>query len=227
VRLFKFLWRVVDTYLLGFLYPSYCVSCHIFVSRDTFLCIQCDKKIKPIVSTYVPITAKQKLKVFAVSDYKDPLRSLILRKRFSDMLASKQLAQLMYEKTVIKNSRYDYIIPIPLHWTRRIRRGYNQAEVMAKDIGKRMNVPVLDIVERNKMTKFQSHLPVKERAENVQGAFRIKKKYLADYKALLKDKRILLVDDLCTTGSTLKQTARLFIDLKPQVIEAVVACRVI
>jgi competence protein ComFC len=227
VRLFKFFWRVVDTYLLGFFFPPFCCSCTVLVTRGNFLCSHCSNKIKPIVSTYVPVTTKHKLKVFAVSSYEGPLRSLILRKRFSDMLASKQLATLIYEKTCVRNMSYDYIVPIPLHWTRRLRRGYNQAEVMSKDLGSRLGVPVLNLLQRERMTAYQSRLPVKLRQENVRGAFKIKKEYLDSYKDLVLNKKILFIDDLCTTGSTLKYAARLLGDAKPKELAAAVACRVV
>ena len=227
MRLFNFFGRVVDTYLLGFFFPSFCCSCTVLVPRGKFLCSHCSNKIKPIVSTYVPVTPKHKLKVFAVSSYEDPLRSLILRKRFSDMLSSKQLAILIYEKTCVRNLSYDYIVPIPLHWTRRIRRGYNQAEVMAQELGKRLDIPVLNLLQRQRMTAYQSRLPVKLRKENVKGAFKIKKEYVDSYKDLVKNKKILFVDDLCTTGSTLKYAARLLVDAKPEELAAAVACRVV
>ena len=179
------------------------------------------------MTAFVSVTQKYAIKVFAVSAYKDPLRSLILRKSFSDIVASKHLSILMFERTNIKNMEFDYIIPVPLHWTRYAKRGYNQAEVMAKFLGKKLNIPVLNILKRKKRTSFQSRLTLVERKENVKNVFAVKKKYKDNYKELLNDKRILFIDDLCTTGATLKNTARVLIDSKPQSLSAIVACRVV
>ena len=227
--------------LLSFFYPSYCPSCKVLInSEETFnvtdevLCSSCLKKINPIVSYYLPITktlgassGKRVLKVYAASDYKNPLRHLILKKSYSDVLASRQVARLMLK--LINKSVFDvdYIVPIPLHWTRRLRRGFNQTEVMANVIGKKLNIPVLNILKRNKKTKYQSSLSVELRAVNVKNAFEINKKFRGQETFILSGKKILLIDDLCTTGATLKNASKVFIKCKPKEIRAVVACRVV
>jgi competence protein ComFC len=209
------------------LYPPLCRSCNCSIPQNSVFCDACAKQIKPIVSSFVAVTKKYAIKVFSASDYKDPLRSLILRKSFSDIVASKDLATIMFEHTQIKNMEFDYIIPVPLHWTRYAKRGYNQAEVMAKFLSKKLHIPVLNILKRKKRTPFQFMLTLEKRKENVKNVFVVKNKYLNNYKELLKDKRILFVDDLCTTGATLKNTARVLVDASPQSLFAVVACRVV
>ena len=154
-------------------YPSFCRSCNILIPQDYIFCSNCDGKIKPIVSSFLQITPQKSLKVFAISDYKDPLRSLVLKKSFSEILASKQLAQIILQKTIIKKLDIDFIVPIPLHWSRYAWRGYNQSHVMAKVLGKELQKPVLNILRRTKRTVFQSTLNVEKRKENVKGVFDI------------------------------------------------------
>lgn len=100
----------------------------------------------------------------------------------------------------------DVIIPVPLHWTRRLRRGYNQAEVVARGVSARMDGSVVNsgILQRTRRTRSQAHTSVKEKSANVQGAFSVNLENLA--RALDGGaKHFLIVDDVFTTGSTLSE----------------------
>ena len=70
-------------------------------------------------------------------------------------------------------------------------------------------------------------MSLKKRQENVKGVFDIRYRYRFNFKEILKDKSILFVDDLCTTGATLKNVARLIVDAQPKELTAAVACRVV
>lgn len=92
----------------------------------------------------------------------------------------------------------DMVIPVPLHWTRRWERGYNQAEVLAEAIAQEMGVVMrTDMLKRNKRTATQTRLEIEEKARNVAGAFSI------NHASEAEPRHILLVDDIFTTGSTL------------------------
>ena len=96
----------------------------------------------------------------------------------------------------------DVIIPVPLHRDRKRKRGYNQAEIIAKYLGKWINIPVeTKIIHRIKKTVPQKELNDKERKRNLQGAFQVEEK-IRIYK------NILLIDDIYTTGSTLDSVAQ-------------------
>lgn len=213
--------------ILDLPFPPTCYSCGVFIDRTQIFCAQCEQSIKPIASSFVSITKQHKMKLYAVSAYKNPLKYLVLRKMKSDRLASKQLAQLILKKTYIKNIQADFLIPIPLHWTRYAKRGYNQAHEIAKELSKSLNIPVLNILKRSKRTVFQSTLNPEKRKLNVKNVFAIKYRYKKLYKKLLNGKKILFVDDLCTTGSTLQSAAKHIIPTKPSEINAIVACRVV
>jgi competence protein ComFC len=208
------------TYIIS---PPYCASCRNSIPKRTIFCNNCFEKINPVVSIKINLNAQYCINVIAIAEYKEPLRSLILAKKSSNYLASKQLGQLIWKLTNVNNLDFDYIVPIPLHFTRQIKRGYNQAEIMAIEISKKSNKPVYNILKRKKLTKYQFSLNKNERAENLKDAFEISKANLDKFK----DKHILVVDDLFTTGSTLISAANQLIKLKPATITAVVACRVI
>lgn len=123
-------------------------------------------------------------------------------KFFSRMLAEKlSVAQSVWEQTSLAQpySPIDAVVPVPLHWSRRLKRGYNQAEIIASEIAAELDVPLRkDLLTRRRRTHTQTSLNVEEKAANVSGAFAV------NPKAKLKGLRhILLVDDVFTTGSTL------------------------
>ena len=92
----------------------------------------------------------------------------------------------------------DLIIPVPLHWTRKFSRGYNQAEVIASGIASETGIPMrTDILRRIKRTKTQTKLDINGKARNVADAFEAAKKDLPAVRHLV------IVDDVFTTGNTL------------------------
>lgn len=94
----------------------------------------------------------------------------------------------------------DLVVPVPLHWTRRWKRGYNQAEAIASGVAEAMGVQLrTDILKRIHRTKTQTKVSVSEKAENVSGAFAV----CEDKVASDSYRHILLIDDIFTTGSTL------------------------
>ncbi len=100
----------------------------------------------------------------------------------------------------------DVIIPVPLHATRRRKRGYNQAEVLAQELGKRCKIPVNShAVARVAKTRAQKTLNHKERRKNLQGAFRVTRYWE-------REKNVLLIDDIYTTGSTINSLAKELIE---------------
>ena len=165
--------------------------------------------------------------VYSASSYDDPLKKLILKKHYGDAHASYQLGQIITSTLDLDFLKPDIIIPVPLHWTRYAQRGFNQAEIIAKVVGKKINKPVYNLFKRSRKTQLQAELTLAQRIENIAHAFAIKSRYHECVKELLAGKTILLVDDLYTTGATIKSMARELLPFKPAKIMVLVACRVL
>jgi len=92
--------------------------------------------------------------------------------------------------------RHDAAVAMPLHWRRRWSRGFNQSEILARIVAKQRGIAMIDGVKRIRATATQAGLSHRTRRKNVAGAFRVSR------KTKLAGKRILLIDDVMTTGST-------------------------
>jgi ComF family protein len=134
--------------------------------------------------------------------YGDELRQLIHLFKYTGVrtLAAslgRQLAQAMP-----REDSFDVIVRMPLHWRKRWQRGFNQSEWLAREIGRRTHTPVRNALRRVQHTAPQAGLTSVKRRLNVSGAF------LAKKNPALADQRVLLVDDVMTTGATAASCAR-------------------
>lgn len=96
------------------------------------------------------------------------------------------------------------IIPVPLHWRRLMFRRYNQASLLSKELARLTKIPVVwNCLYRNRYTLSQGHKNRLERIENLKDAFLVKNDYL------IKDRNIILIDDVVTTGTTVDQCSKI------------------
>jgi len=137
--------------------------------------------------------------------------------------------QVLFAKWMMMNGAAvlgtaDMVVPVPLHWTRLFSRRYNQAALLAQAVAKLVDKPVrTNLLIRHRKTPSQGHLGVKARARNVTGAFRVAPRQVAS----LKGKRVLLVDDVYTTGATVKATAKVLRRAGAQAVDVLTLARVV
>ena len=113
----------------------------------------------------------------------------------------------------------DMIVPVPLHWTRFVRRGFNQADLICQGISAELGVPVVRALRRVRRTRQQARLSRKERILNLTGAFSPTDSTKCEKRA------ILIVDDVLTTGATLATAASALLDAGASKVFAVSAAR--
>ena len=219
--MFYYLQRAYD-FFTYFIAPPYCLFCRQNMHERKALCATCMMTVLPIVPYDFHIGRRQDIKVYAMAAYKDPLRRLILAKHHNNVIPIIYIAQMICEQSIVQHIDFDVVVFIPLHWTRYAARGFNQAEIIAQKIAKKTGKLLIPLLIRSKKTQFQANLSVDQRAVNVQDAFSIDPRY----QHLVVGKKILLVDDLFTTGSTVKAAAQLIFLHDPIKIDVVVACRV-
>ena len=100
----------------------------------------------------------------------------------------------------------DYIVPLPMHFFKKARRGYNQTDLIARGIGKASGLPVLNAIKMTHQRKTQTSLSRSERLANASSLFAVRK------NIDLNGKTVLLVDDICTTGATMGAAAKTLTD---------------
>lgn len=157
--------------------------------------------------------------------YDDASRPLILAFKHGDRLEGAGLFTTWMARAGAELlAECDRIAPVPLHWTRLFARRYNQAALLALRLGKRSGVAVApDLLVRTRRTASQGGLGRTARRENMRGAFRIHRRHTAT----VRNARILLVDDVMTTGATLDACARVLLRAGAASVDVLCLARVL
>lgn len=201
--------------LLNLVFPPRCEVCK--TSSREPLCYNCFQQIKFM---------KPHLGINSVSVYDGPLREAIhrfkfnKRKKLADPLGV-LMVQYLSSAPGIDMRRIDAIVPVPLHEKRRRERGFNQAELLAGVIGRYFGKPVSSALIRVRDTHAQFDLPGPQRFDNIKQAFAV-----AEPGAVF-NQRILLVDDIYTTGSTIAECSRALQSAGARRIEVVTLSRAV
>ena len=150
------------------------------------------------------------------------LRDVVLRMKTVTGEELSDVVAALWAKPIaarLEHGEIDVVVPVPLHWWRRWRRGFNQSEVLARGIARELGVPCRpDWLRCVRRTGEQKRLPPTARRENVHNAFQ------AAAWAELADRTVLLVDDVMTTGATAHEAARALRRCRPaKIVVAVLA----
>jgi ComF family protein len=164
-------------------------------------------------------------KVFAVSPFDGPMAVLIRQFKFRRRievaaLGGQLLAAVLRHEA--EQDEYDLLLPVPLHIRRLRQRGFNQSLLLAREVGRIMGITVsLRALRRHRWTAPQVGLDEKSRRENVRGAFQ------AAESARIRDKKILLIDDVFTTGCTVNECAGTLMASGARAVDAMTLARVV
>ncbi len=140
--------------------------------------------------------------------YENELRTLIhLFKYHGIQTLSAPLGKLL-ALALPRERSFDVIVPMPLHWRKRWQRGFNQAELLAREIGRRTHTPVRNALRRVRYTDSQAGLTSARRRQNVSGAFQASRRANLFSTQPLEGRSVLLIDDVITTGATAASCAR-------------------
>lgn len=150
--------------------------------------------------------------VFASLVYRGITKKLIYQFKFQPFLTDVRnvMGDLFYEGLIQQELFFTalrkdaVVVPIPLYKQRERERGYNQSMILASDLGKRLQLPVFNLLERIRQTRSQIGKTQEERRENIKGAFSVKE----GYKKFLVGKTVFLVDDVVTSGATMNEAAK-------------------
>lgn len=138
---------------------------------------------------------------YSYGSYEGPLRNLIHLFKYGKVETLARPLSGFLRKALPLDERFDMVIAMPVHWRKRWERGFNQAELLAAPVARRYHINLASNLQRSRYTKAQAGLTEAERRKNLKGSFVVRR------PAEIADKRILLVDDVFTTGATLRAAA--------------------
>ncbi len=212
-----------------FFLPRYCSGCAKKLAYDEELvCPNCLNTILKANTKIIEAEYNRKFKIDRIIEdfsslyifekdktFQDIIHSIKYNKKFlAGVLLGRLLAESLEEK--INSWKIDLIIPVPLHHLKKAERGYNQSEYIAKGISKRLGIRMQNnVIRRVRYTQSQTTMSLKEREQNIARAFKVK------HKKAITGKNILLVDDIITTGATVKECGKI---LKDNGAKLVYAC---
>ncbi len=215
---------------LGLFFPRHCAGCGLPVPRGWW-CEKCRRELIPvrapccercshpfegaITGRFLCPNCEGREFHFevavAVMRSRGPVRHLIHGLKYHSMTwAASPLAQFGFNGLADHRlgERPDFFVPVPLHPLRLRERGYNQSLLLARAIGSRAGIPVRDILRRIRPTQTQTHFNRARRMKNLKRAFALD----PGAKQLTQGARILLLDDVLTTGSTFDECARVLLE---------------
>jgi len=204
--------------LLSAFFPKRCLYCQRVIRPDELACEHCFSQ-RPLMEDPVCYRCGRTRKLCTCKGHRKAFDRVVCAMRYEDgakdaVLSMKKEAYADHTETMalemvsalrrrVDAAAFDAVTCIPMHKKEERRRGYNQSQMLAKAVAQELGVPFRPMLQKVFETRAQKSLPMIERSGNLLGAF--------DVTAPVADLRILLVDDLITTGSTLHEAAKMLI----------------
>lgn len=236
-------WRRMGGMVLDLLLPPRCLKCGTEIGNDGALCAACWREVsflQPPCCARCGLPFEVDLGTEAICGacardsplydraraalrYDDASRTLVLAFKHGDKLQlAPALGRLMRGAGAELLAACDVIVPVPLHWTRLFTRRYNQAAVLAHALAAGGGPAVeADLLQRRRATPSQGRSGRAERRRNVRGAFALKR------GRNVAGRRVLLVDDVLTTGATVTECARVLLESGARAVDVLTAARTV
>lgn len=233
--------RFFSNAVLDFVFPPRCFGCDQDIDKG-FICDKCFTQVTTSVLPTCPVCGLPKgdddecihqkfiagvrphtlARIRALGKYQPPFKGLVHHFKYQQkekigQILGLALANLVNSDPILSRARY--IIPIPLHPARLRERGYNQSLILAEEAALSSGITLLDCLKRTKNTKSQTKFDYEERMKNIRNAYQVKQ----DMNVSLKGARVILVDDVITTGATLAEAAKVLKENGATEVYAVVA----
>jgi ComF family protein len=225
--------RVLDA-TLDTLLPQRCVVCDRFGSALHAHCVatlaraegpRCERCWRPSRATWCEVCAEDGSATPAFAGLRAPfrfegdVRRAILEAKFRGVTALLDPLALEAAAVVPDAWRVDLVLPVPLHRRRQRRRGFNQAELAARAVAVALGLPIAELLRRTADREPQAALGAERRARNLDGVFRV------DRPHEIASRRLLVVDDVTTTGATLSVAARALRDAGAEAVYGLALAR--
>jgi ComF family protein len=242
---FSSMWQAVRGAALDLAYPPQCVACTAITSQPATLCAHCWRQMPFIARPYCerlgspfavdlggPLLSPAAIadppvfdRARAVALHDGAARDLVHKLKYGDRQElAIAMGRLMATSADEVFANADVLVPVPLHWTRLWQRRFNQAAALAKVISRETGLSMEPaLLRRRKRTLRQVGLTRPQRQQNLQGAFVVPE----SARATLMGKRVVLIDDVMTTGSTANASARALLKGGAAAVDFVTFSRVV
>lgn len=234
--------RLIESVLSLFIPPK-CASCGTVLSHESVFCESCKDTFRLVEEPFcsicgLPFKSSEGSnhpcpscwnesvwfdRARAVFIYEGAIRRAIHRFKYhANLFQARILGGLLADvvEDLSGSSSWDFIVPVPLHETKLKQRGFNQALLLSRYVAKRVGIPLdVDTLRRTRVTRPQVELSGSERMKNVRNAFEV------NSPEVCNNKQILLLDDVFTTGATMRECARVLKKAGASRVDAVTLAR--
>ncbi|WP_016955170.1 ComF family protein [Catenovulum agarivorans] len=217
--------------------PSRCLACNSATQARHLVCQYCVNDwqqganylawsdITTLLDAQKSMQIDELEHIFCLAEHTTPIANLITQYKYQrDLTARTALSQLLSASFADSElsqlgdlSKFDYLIPVPMHYSALWFRGFNQSAWLAQQFSIYSQVPVLHALQKTKATKHQAKLTGQARRLHKQDIYAVKSQFIQQ----VKEKRLLLVDDVITTGATLNSLAACLLEYEVASVSAV------
>jgi competence protein ComFC len=206
--------KIKDT-LLDILFPKFCIGCG---RKGKYICERCNIFTSEVEPIYFQQEKYGLDSLISIWEYEGLMKKAIHQIKYQGVTdIIKELVSLINIEIESNSGLRPVITYVPMYKKREKKRGFNQAKIIAQEIAKKTNCQVVSLLKKIKDTKPQMELKQKERLENIKGCFELSLKEVRPPQNLhssfqevgpLKNLSVLLVDDVYTTGATMRECAK-------------------